>query len=67
MGDDQHLPDGDFAMRPNLADEACFCEPRGERLARGYLHRLVHDLKIQSEETSPAGYVEQQTIPKIVM
>jgi|GEM_PF-2295363 hypothetical protein len=54
-------------MRPNLADEACFCEPRGERLARGYLHRLVHDLKIQSEETSPAGYVEQQTIPKIVM
>jgi len=26
-------------------------------LARGYLHRLIHDLKIQSEETSPAGFV----------
>lgn len=36
-------------------------------LARGYLHRLIHDLKIQSEETSPAGCVEHQTIPQIVM
>jgi Nif-specific regulatory protein len=36
-------------------------------LARGYLHRLIHDLKIQSEETSPAGFVEQQTVPQIVM
>ncbi len=36
-------------------------------LARGYLHRLIHDLKIPSEEASPAGGVEQQPIPQIVM
>jgi DNA-binding NtrC family response regulator len=36
-------------------------------LARGYLHRLIHDLKIQSDETSPAACGEHQTVPQIVM
>jgi DNA-binding NtrC family response regulator len=34
-------------------------------LARGYLHRLIHDLKIQSEETSLAAVLE--TPPSHVM
>jgi hypothetical protein len=53
-------------MRPNLADEVHFCGHWGERLARSYLHGLIHDLTIQSEESSPTGYVEPQTVPQIV-
>jgi DNA-binding NtrC family response regulator len=36
-------------------------------LARGYLHRLIHDLKIQSEETALAPGSEDQELPNIVM
>jgi DNA-binding NtrC family response regulator len=36
-------------------------------LARGYLHRLIHDLKIQSEETSLATNPDQPATPNIVM
>jgi two-component system NtrC family response regulator len=36
-------------------------------LARGYLHRLVHDLKIQSEETAPATIPDQPAARQIVM
>jgi DNA-binding NtrC family response regulator len=36
-------------------------------LARGYLHRLIHDLKIPSEETSPPASAVPPTVPNIVM
>ncbi len=36
-------------------------------LARGYLHRLIHDLKIQSEETALASSSVQSVAPNIVM
>jgi len=36
-------------------------------LARGYLHRLINDLKIQSEETSLAPSPVQPEVPHIVM
>jgi DNA-binding NtrC family response regulator len=36
-------------------------------LARGYLHRLIHDLKIQSEETTPASSPDQLVAPDIIM
>ena len=36
-------------------------------LARGYLHRLIHDLKIQSEETSLEPSLDQPVAPGIVM
>jgi Nif-specific regulatory protein len=36
-------------------------------LARGYLHRLIHDLKIQSEETSLAPGPDQSAAPDIIM
>jgi len=36
-------------------------------LARGYLHRLIHDLDIQSEETSPLAGAVPPTVPNIVM
>jgi DNA-binding NtrC family response regulator len=36
-------------------------------LARGYLHRLIHDLKIQSEETALESSPDQAEAPDIVM
>lgn len=36
-------------------------------LARGYLHRLIHDLKIQSEETSLASADDEPVAPDIIM
>jgi DNA-binding NtrC family response regulator len=36
-------------------------------LARGYLHRLINDLKIQSEETSLPPSPVQPEVPQIVM
>ena len=36
-------------------------------LARGYLHRLIHDLKIQSEETGLAASSDQSVAPGVVM
>jgi two-component system NtrC family response regulator len=36
-------------------------------LARGYLHRLIHDLKIQSDETSLVPSRDQPAAPDIVM
>jgi DNA-binding NtrC family response regulator len=36
-------------------------------LARGYLHRLIHDLKIQSEETALVTSSVQREAPNIVM
>jgi DNA-binding NtrC family response regulator len=36
-------------------------------LARGYLHRLIHDLKIQSEETAPASSPDGPVTSGVVM
>ena len=36
-------------------------------LARGYLHRLIHDLRIQSEETLPASTPEPPVARDVVM
>jgi DNA-binding NtrC family response regulator len=36
-------------------------------LARGYLHRLIHDLKIQSEETALPPSPDQPVVPDIIM
>ena len=36
-------------------------------LARGYLHRLIHDLKIQTDETAVTSSAEDQDLPNIVM
>ncbi len=36
-------------------------------VARGYLHRLIHDLKIQSEETALASGLDEPEAPQIVM
>jgi DNA-binding NtrC family response regulator len=36
-------------------------------LARGYLHRLIHDLKIQTEETAQESSPDQAEAPNIVM
>jgi DNA-binding NtrC family response regulator len=36
-------------------------------LARGYLHRLIHDLKIQTEETTLASGPDQPAAPDIIM
>jgi two-component system NtrC family response regulator len=36
-------------------------------VARGYLHRLIHDLKIQSEETALASSHHEPVAPNIVM
>jgi DNA-binding NtrC family response regulator len=35
-------------------------------LARGYLHRLIHDLKIQSEETALISSLDQPVVPHIM-
>ncbi len=36
-------------------------------LARGYLHRLIHDLKIQTEETALESSPDQAEAPNVVM
>ncbi len=36
-------------------------------LARGYLHRLIHDLKIHSEETVLVADSEESVTPRVVM
>jgi DNA-binding NtrC family response regulator len=36
-------------------------------LARGYLHRLIHDLRIQSEETMPVDNPIETEAPNVVM
>jgi DNA-binding NtrC family response regulator len=36
-------------------------------LARGYLHRLIHDLKIHSDETALVSTSVQREVPNIVM
>jgi DNA-binding NtrC family response regulator len=36
-------------------------------LARGYLHRLIHDLKIQSEETALDSTPDPPVVPDIIM